>query len=132
MRELVCVSGTEKDKDNGNHKDSTNSISSEGGSSRSAIEFNVNELAVYMPSQPGMYEIVKILQVERVPGSIHLIEFYTAVVEQSYDPSRVGREPQISADSAGTKLIRLQDAISQEYQCGRSVRCRQAHTKSPV
>jgi hypothetical protein len=84
----------------------------ESKTSRALYEFAVDDLAIYSPGQEGQYEIVKIIQVEHVPGSTR-VEFYTVIVEHSFDETRVGREPQIAAASAGSKLVRLRDAAAQ-------------------
>ena len=81
------------------------------------VEFSIDDLAVYIPSDGRLHEIVKVVNVHYVPGS-QKVEFYTVRVQRSNDAARVGIEPQVAAESAGTKLIRLHDAASRGMLSG--------------
>ena len=56
-------------------------------------------------------EVVQIIKLHPVPGAIDQIEFYTTRIVHSFDPTRVGREPQISA---GTDRLQTFDAALAE------------------
>lgn len=73
-----------------------------------AVEFEINDVAVY--SGERGQEIVQITSLH--PGKPAPTEFYTTVVLDSYDTSRLGMEPQLSSGS--TRLSRLNNQIIDE------------------